>query len=184
MDLDIADFEPWQMWFDGSKANGLVGIGIVIKSLQGAKTRHGFRIDETTRSDDYAEYEALVMGLEILISLQAHVVDIFGNSQLVINQVKGVFKCPSVSLLPYYVVVVHLLSQFQVANATYIPRFMNDKANDVAQKGSNFKRGDNTQIDMSQATYQKLIQPLAGWGILVEANQSHLEEEDWRHPII
>ncbi|WP_422615245.1 reverse transcriptase-like protein, partial [Corynebacterium parakroppenstedtii] len=76
------------------------------------------------------------MGLEMLIGLQAHAVDIFGDSQLVINQVKGIFKCQSASMLPYYVVALHLLSQFQIENVTYIPRFMNNKANDVVQKAS------------------------------------------------
>ncbi|XP_028093423.1 uncharacterized protein LOC114293539 [Camellia sinensis] len=89
MDLDTADSEPWNMWFDGSKANGLARIGVVIKSPQGAKTTHGFRIDETTCSNNQAEYEALVMRLEILIDLQVHVVNIFGDSQLTITVDNG-----------------------------------------------------------------------------------------------
>ena len=93
MELGMASVEPWQMWFDGSRANGLTGIGIVIKSPQGIETTHGFRVDETTCSNNQAEYEALIVGLEILIGLQVHAVDIFGDSQLVVNQVKGIFKC-------------------------------------------------------------------------------------------
>ena len=80
MDLSLGNVEPWQLWFDGSKANGLVGIGVVIKSPQGIETTHGFRVDEITCSNNQAEYEALIMGLEILIGLQAHAVDIFGDS--------------------------------------------------------------------------------------------------------
>ena len=147
------------MWFDGSKANGLTGISVVIKSPQGIETTHGFRVDEITCSNNQAEYEALIMGLEMLIGLRAHAVDIFGDSQLVVNQVKGIFKCQSVSMLPYYVVTLHLLSQIQITNATYIPRFMNKKANDVAQKALNFRRRDDTQMNISQAIYQKLIPP-------------------------
>mgnify|MGYP003703457705 CR=1 FL=1 len=145
----MVSIEPWQMWFDRSKANGLTRIGVVIKSPQGVETTHGFRVDEITCSNNQAEYEVLIMGLEILIGLQAHAVDIFGDSQLVINQVKGIFKCQSMSMLSYYVVALHLLSQFQVAIVTYVPRFLNNKANDVAQEASNFKRRDNTQKDIS-----------------------------------
>ena len=112
MELGMVSVEPWQMWFDGSKANGLTGIGVVIKSPQRVKTTHGFRVDEITCSNNQVEYEALIMGLEILIGLQAHTVDIFGDSQLVVNQVKGIFKCQSLSMLSYYVVALHLLSQF------------------------------------------------------------------------
>ena len=85
MDLGMVNIEPWQMWFDGSKANGLTGIGVVIKSPQRVETTHGFKVDETSCSNNQAEFEALIMGLEMLIGLQAHVVDIFEDSQLVVN---------------------------------------------------------------------------------------------------
>ena len=98
------------MWFDGSKANGLIGIGVVIKSPQGVETTHGFRVDEITCSNNQAEYEALIMGLKILIWLQVHAINKFGESQLVINQVKGIFKCQSVSMLPYNVVALYWFS--------------------------------------------------------------------------
>ena len=124
------------------------------------------------------------MGLEILIGLQAHAVDIFGDSQLVINQVKGIFKCQSVSMLPYYAVALHLLSQFQIANVTYVPRFLNYKANGVAQKASNFKRRDNTQMNISQTTYQKVIPPFNKRNEVLEVNHNDLQEQDWRHPIM
>ena len=48
-------------------------------------------MDEATCSNNQAEYEALIVGLEILIGLQVHAVDIFGDSQLVVNQVIGIF---------------------------------------------------------------------------------------------
>ena len=83
----MASVEPWQMWFDGSKANGLTGIGIVIRSPQGIETTHGFRVDETACSNNQAEYDAMIVGLEILIGLQVHAVDIFGDFQLVVNHV-------------------------------------------------------------------------------------------------
>ena len=43
----------------------------------------------------------------MLIRFQAHAFDMFGDSQLVVNQVKGIFKCQSASMLPYYVVALH-----------------------------------------------------------------------------
>ena len=124
MEFGMASVEPWQMWFDGSKANGLIGIGIVIKSPQGTETTHGFRVDEATCSNNQAEYEALIVGLEILIGLQVHAVDIFGYSQLVINQVKRIFKCQSMSILPHHWLYcsrilehgLHLLFETEKAN--------------------------------------------------------------------
>ena len=166
------------MWFDGSITNGLTGIGIVIVSPQRIETTHGFRVDKIACSNNQAEYEALIVGLEILIGLQVHAVGIFGDSQLVVNQVKGIFKCQSISILPYYVVALHLLSQFEIANVTHVLRFLNNKANDVAQKASNIKRRDNVQRDISQTTFQILIPPLNKRNVVLEVNHNDLHEQD------
>ena len=53
---------------------------MVIKSPQEVETIHGFRVNEVTCSNNQVEYEALIMGLEMLIGLQAHAVDIFGDA--------------------------------------------------------------------------------------------------------
>ena len=84
------------MWFDGSKTFQMAGIGIVLESPQGLKTKFGFRINEGECTNNQAEYEALVMGLELLLTLKIDIVEVFGDSQLVINQVKGDFGCHSV----------------------------------------------------------------------------------------
>ena len=67
---------------------------------------------------------------------------------------------------------------------TYIPRFINNKANDVAQKALNFKMRDGSQLNISQATYQKLIPPLAKRNVVLEVNHNDLQDQDWRHPIM
>ena len=81
-------------------------------------------------------------------------------------------------MLPYYVVALHLLSQFQIANVTHVPRFLNNRANDVAQKASNFKRKVGTLRDISQTTYQKSIPPLNKRNVVLEVNHNDLQEQD------
>ena len=87
-------------------------------------------------------------------------------------------------MLSYYVIALHFLSQFQIANVTYVSRFLNNKANDVAQKVSNFRRRDNTQMNISQTTHQKVIPPLNKRNMVLEVNHNDLQELDWRHPIM
>jgi ribonuclease HI len=53
-----------------------------------------------------------VLGLEILLQMGIKNVTIFGDSQLVINQVKGQYKCGSVLLAPYLVSTQQLLQEF------------------------------------------------------------------------
>ena len=60
--------EPWILKFDGSSTENSVGAGIVIISPREVKTTLFFNLDfECTNNQ--AEYEALVTGLEILPDL-------------------------------------------------------------------------------------------------------------------
>ena len=52
------------------------------------KTQLAFRVEKVCFNNQ-VEYEALVLGLEILLQMGIKNVKIFGDSQLVINQVKG-----------------------------------------------------------------------------------------------
>jgi ribonuclease HI len=78
----------WKLYFNGSRAEQGAGVGIVLESPQGAKTQLAFRVEKVC-SNNQVEYEALVLGLEILLQMRIKNVMVFGDSQLVINQVKG-----------------------------------------------------------------------------------------------
>ena len=62
-----------------------------------------------------------MLGLEILLQMGIKNVTIFGDSQLVINQVKGQYKCGSVLLAPYLVSAQQLLQEFQECTLHHIP---------------------------------------------------------------
>ena len=57
---------PWKLYFDGSRAEQGTGVGIVMESPQGVKTQLAFRVKKVC-SNNQVEYEALVLGLEILL---------------------------------------------------------------------------------------------------------------------
>ena len=67
------------------------------------------------------EYEALIVGQELLLQMGVGNVKIFGDSQLVINQVKGQYKCESILLAPYLVSSQQLLQEFQECTLQHIP---------------------------------------------------------------
>ena len=47
------------------------------------------------------EYEALVLGLKLALEWKLTTLDVYGNSQLVINQVTNAYQTKDEKLLPY-----------------------------------------------------------------------------------
>ena len=78
-----------------------------------------FRVEKVC-SNNQVEYETLVLGLEILLQMGIRNVEIFGDSQLVINQVKGQYKCGTVLLAPHLVSAQQLLQEFQECTLHHI----------------------------------------------------------------
>jgi hypothetical protein len=67
------------------------------------------------------------------------VVEVFGDSKLVISQLTEEYRCESESLFPLWVQCRELMTQFRYINFYWIPRSQNAEANDLAQKASGYK---------------------------------------------
>ena len=115
MELGIYKVEnwPWIHKFDGSSTKKSVGAGIVIISQKGIKTTLSFNLAFKCTKNQ-AEYEALVIGLEILMELGAQEVHIIGDSQVVLQQLTGEYQCNSLLLAPYYTTSTQLLDFFSL----------------------------------------------------------------------
>ena len=64
-----------------------------------------------------------MIGLEILIEFGAQEVHIIGDSQLVLRQLTGEYKCNSLSLAPHYTASTQLLDSFHYVDFECVPRF-------------------------------------------------------------
>ena len=94
---------------------------MVIISPKGIKTTLSFNLSFKCTNNE-AEYEALVIGLEILMKLGAQEVHIIGNSQLVLQQLTGEYKCNNLLSTPYYTVSTQLLDSFHSMDFEYVPK--------------------------------------------------------------
>jgi len=72
----------------GLRVTGGAGISIVLISPQGRKYEFSLLIVATS-TNNQAEYQALIKGLELLKEVCDDAVEIFGDSMLVINQLAG-----------------------------------------------------------------------------------------------
>ena len=143
MELGIygVDKEPWILKFDGSSIENLVGVGIVTISPRGVNTTLSFNLAfECTNNQ--AEYEALAIGLDLLLDLEAKDVRVIGDSQLVLRQLTGEYKCNGLLLAPYFTAAIQLLDSFDNVEFEHVPGESNWEADELAQIASGVKMGE------------------------------------------
>lgn len=137
----MVDTQPWALKLDGSSTEESAGAGIVIISPTGTKTILSLRLDFKC-TNNQAEYEALVIGLEILQELGAKDVLIIGDSQLVIRQLSGEYKCTSFLLAPYYTATMQMIDEFDHLSFCHVPREANWEADELAQVASGVRMSE------------------------------------------
>lgn len=72
-----------------------------------------------------AKYEALILGLKVALELKIIDIEIYGESKLVVNQVKGTYDTKGEKLNPYRVVVIEFLERLDKYIIETIPKTNN-----------------------------------------------------------
>ena len=112
----------------GSRGNpGQSASAYVICNLDDSVVeKSGFYLGITTNNQ--AEYQALRLGLERAREADIQNLQVFMDSQLVVNQVNGTYKVKNPDLAPVYQEVLALAKMFTKINFTYVPRELNKLA--------------------------------------------------------
>jgi hypothetical protein len=106
----LAGRDVWKLFFDGSVCSQGQGIGCVIVSPHGVEYELSIQL-EFECTNNQAEYEALLTGLETLVELGALQADIFGDSNLVGHQINDESQLLDGRLNEYCEECLHLLSR-------------------------------------------------------------------------
>jgi len=154
--VETLEIVPWTLFFDGSTCDRGAGIGIVLISPQGRKYEFSLPIIATS-TNNQAEYQALIKGLELLREVHADAVEIFGDSMLVINQLAGSYECRSEILIAYYERSMQLLREFKDFRLEHIPRLHNEEANRLAEHASGYQPILNTLSAIGADDWRKEI---------------------------
>ncbi|KAM0974948.1 hypothetical protein ACFX2C_018052 [Malus domestica] len=174
----------WKLYFDGSHTQNAAGAGIVIINPQGVYHYYSFLLNYQENTNNRAEYEALIIGLEILLDLGAAEVEVFGDSELVINQLNGKFKCRHITMAGYYMAATQLLSFWESEiSVNHIPRGSNLAANEMAQLASGVPIQERKYgIDVEIQT--RNLPSILDRGFSLDVMVLETKMEDWRAPII
>jgi len=79
-------------------------------------------------TNNQAEYRALLLALQETQRMHASQVDVFMDSLLVINQMKGIFKVKNRDLWPIHDAIQQLVKSFTKVTFTHVPRELNKLA--------------------------------------------------------
>ncbi|VVA36103.1 PREDICTED: retrotransposon unclassified, partial [Prunus dulcis] len=174
--------KPWRLFFDGSKSELAVGVGIVIEDPFGAKYAYSFRLDFDS-TNNRAEYEALIIGLEMILELGVKHLEVFRDSQLVIKQLTNEYKCRDPTMAAYYVAAGNLSSMFKDISVKYFPREQNLAANEMAQIASGIQIQEH-QSERTITMQKKFLPSIISRGMDLEINANEVQAGDWRKPLI
>ena len=124
------------MNFDGSKRLEGAGAGVILVSPQGDKLKYVLRMTFPNASNNEAEYEALIHGMKMAKACGATWLKIFGDSQLVAQQVMNQCDAVNDSMVAYKEVYNELEKLFDGCKVNHISRLSNDEADILANIGS------------------------------------------------
>ncbi|KAK1681474.1 hypothetical protein QYE76_042322 [Lolium multiflorum] len=124
------------MNFDGSKRLEGAGAGVILVSPEGDKLKYVLRMTFPNASNNEAEYEALIHGMKMAKACGATRLKIFGDSQLVAQQVMNQCDAVNESMIAYKEVYNELEKLFDGCEVNHISRMSNDEADVLANIGS------------------------------------------------
>lgn len=122
----------WELYTDGAASTRHCGAGVMLVSPEGIRCYHAL-VFKFRASNNAAEYEAVIAGLPLAISLGATKLRVRTDSRLVVGQLTGTFETREESMIQYKVVADGLLGGMVAHEIHHVPQLENNEA-DILSK--------------------------------------------------
>ncbi|XP_071727018.1 uncharacterized protein [Rutidosis leptorrhynchoides] len=119
--------ETWDLFTDGASCAEGAGAGLVLASPCGEEHTYALRFNFDVTNNE-AEYEALLAGLNIAQKMNIVKLRVFTDSQLVANQFNGSFEAHDPSMQKYLQLLKEMAARFERFELAQVPRNQNKKA--------------------------------------------------------
>ena len=123
------------MHFDGSKMLADLGVGVVLSSPTGDTVQYVLQILYTD-SNNAAEYEALLHGLRMAVSVGIQRLEVRGDSNLTISQINGDFDAKDPKMAAYHNAILKMSGRFVGLEFHHVARENNQAADILARIGA------------------------------------------------
>ncbi|OQB69133.1 MAG: 14.7 kDa ribonuclease H-like protein [Spirochaetes bacterium ADurb.Bin133] len=131
----------------GSRGNpGDAGAGVI---LDNNGKRSGFYRYLGVKTNNEAEYSALIIGITVALENNVKNIKVFSDSELLCNQINGVYKVKNENLKKYYIEAKSLIDKLNSFEIKHILREQNGLADKMANKAMDLK--DNGEIELTVA---------------------------------
>ena len=128
------------MNFDGSCTKKNAGAGVWLHNTEtNYAENHAFKLDFKC-INNIAEYEALILGLNLLKKIGAQRIVVHGESELVIKQLNGEYTAKHPRLRAYMNDAMDLLKTFVEYELVFVPRSQNIIGNELACAASSYQK--------------------------------------------
>ena len=122
----------------GSLGNpGSAGIGVVISDPRGEKIRIAKWIGR--QDNNVAEYLALLEALQCAVALKARAIHVNSDSEVVVRQMTGQYRCRSPRLYSLHWICRKLVRSLRFS-ISHVPRESNVEANNLASSAARARR--------------------------------------------
>ena len=126
----------------------------------------------------------ILIGLQLAHEMEVRYLEAYGDSKLIINQVKGEYEVRHEDLVPYYHAVTKMASSFDGFYISHVSRSQNTKVDALAALAATLALPIDTTYHLTLAT-RHLICPKH----VLETKEVHsiltdFEPRDWRFPLI
>ncbi|GKV31526.1 hypothetical protein SLEP1_g40206 [Rubroshorea leprosula] len=133
----IPTLEPndWTLYVDGASSSKGSGAGALLIGPDGYRSEHAlkFNFDAT---NNMAEYEALLLGLQLALELKLSAIQVYSDSQLVVNQINSICEVVDPVMVKYVALIAELKCKFQKFCLSKIPRTENEQADSLSKFAS------------------------------------------------
>lgn len=137
----------YRLQFDGASRGNPGPASSAAVLLQGDQMIHyAYTPLKGKMTNNQAEYMGLIVGLRMAIQQNIPQLHIEGDSQLVIQQLFGTWKCQHPKMKPLYQEVKRLLKSFTYVDGKWIPREKNSQADHYCNQALNTRTSHGEEL--------------------------------------